>query len=348
MKYIDMHCDTIFEIHQQKCGLRENNLHIDLNKLKEANTLVQNFALFVPLHERDEKNNDITPADKNPLKDVLTLADVYYRELEANKDLIAPAFTYGDIEKNTKDGKLSALLTVEEGGVCLGDLSVLRMLHRLGVRMMTLTWNFPNEIGFPNVDLSKIRPDTEAMASKNVPPASLNKADTVNGLTETGIAFVEEMNRLGMIVDASHLSDAGFYDVLKYSRKPFVASHSNARSVCGAARNLTDDMIKSLANAGGVTGLNFCANFLTDPIPGKENPGTMEAVAAHAKHIVNVGGMECLGLGSDFDGIATNQGVPDASHIPKLFDLLKKNGFSESDLEKICYKNVLRVYKENF
>lgn len=349
MKYIDMHCDTIFELQKQGVSLKENDLHIDLKKLKEADSLVQNFALYVPLRELDENHKDITPADKNPLKDALSLADIYYNELEANKDIIAPVFTYGDIEKNAKAGKISALLTVEEGGVCFGDLSVLRMLHRLGVRMMTLTWNFPNEIGFPNVDLSKICTLTESTTSKNVPPASLlNKADTVNGLTETGIAFVEEMNRLGMIVDVSHLSDAGFYDVLKYSKKPFVASHSNARTICSAVRNLTDDMIKKLGEAGGVTGLNFCANFLSNPTPGKENPGTMEAVVEHAKHIVNIGGIDCLGIGSDFDGIATNKGIPNAGFMPQLFDLLKKNGFSENDLEKIFYQNVLRVYKENF
>ncbi len=346
MKAIDMHCDTIFELHKQGLSLRENNLHIDLMKLKGADYLVQNFALYVPLRELDENDKDITPADKNPLKDVLTLADIYYHELEANKDIIAPVYTYDDIEKNQKEGKLSALLTIEEGGVCCGSLSVLRMLHRLGVRMMTLTWNFPNEIGYPNVDLSNL--GDVPMSSKNVAPVEFTKADTVNGLTETGIAFVEEMNRLGMIVDVSHLSDAGFYDVLKYSKKPFVASHSNARSVCSAVRNLTDDMIKKLGEAGGVTGLNFCADFLTTPVSGKENPGTMEAVVAHAKHITNVGGVECLGLGSDFDGIATNKGIPSAAHVPQLYQALKKGGFSESDLEKIFYKNVLRVYKDNF
>ena len=346
MKTIDMHCDTIFELHRQGLSLKENNLHIDLMKLKNSDYLIQNFALYVPLRELDENDNDITPAEKNPLKDVLTLADIYYRELEANKDLIAPVYTYGDIEKNQKEGKLSALLTIEEGGVCLGSLSVLRMLHRLGVRMMTLTWNFPNEIGYPNVDLNKLR--TIPMSSKNVAPVEFTTANTVNGLTETGIAFVEEMNRLGMIVDVSHLSDAGFYDVAKYSKKPFVASHSNARSICSAVRNLTDDMIRTLAEAGGVTGLNFCADFLTSPEPDKENPGTLEAIVDHAKHLVNVGGIECLGLGSDFDGIATNQGIPSAAYLPQLCEALKKSGFSEGDLEKIFYKNVLRVYKENF
>lgn len=346
MKTIDMHCDTIYEILRQKCSLRENKLHIDLMKLKEADCLIQNFALYVPLREVDDNYNDITPTDKNPLKDVLTLADCYYRELEANKDIIAPVYTYEDIEKNAKASKLSALLTIEEGGVCLGSLEVLRMLHRLGVRMMTLTWNFPNEIGYPNVDMSQL--SNVKASSKNVPPAEFTTADTKNGLTERGIEFIEEMNRLGMIVDTSHLSDAGFYDVLKYSIKPFVASHSNARSVCSAVRNLTDDMIKKLAESGGVTGLNFCADFLTTPTPGKPNPGTIEAIVDHAKHITNVGGIECLGLGSDFDGIATNEGIPSAAYMLQLYEALKKGGFSENDLEKIFYKNVLRVYKDNF
>lgn len=333
MKTIDMHCDTIYEIAHKGLNLRENQLHIDLNKLMQADYLLQNFALFVPLKEFDEQYS-VSPAAENPLKEVLFLADCYYRELEANKDIIAPVYTYEDIEKNASAGKISSMLTIEEGGVCLGSLEVLRILYRLGVRMMTLTWNFPNEIGYPNWS-----PDEDE-------EASLTKVNTKDGLTETGFAFLEEMERLGMIIDVSHLSDAGFYDVLSHTKKPFVASHSNARSVCGVARNLTDDMIKKLADRGGVTGLNFCADFLTFPTKGLENPGTIEAMVKHAKHITNVGGMDCLGLGSDFDGIQANQELPDASDLPKLYEALKKAGFRESELEKIFYKNVLRVYKD--
>ncbi len=336
MKIIDMHCDTIFEIAKQNSNLRENQLHIDLKKLKEADYLLQNFALYVPLKELDKNYNDITPSDKNPLKDVLTLADWYYRELEANEHWINPVYTYEDIEKNAKAGKISALLTIEEGGVCLGSLSVLRMLHRLGVRMMTLTWNFPNEIGYPNFNLNE-----------NGKP-SLTNFNAKDGLTETGLAFLDEMEHLGIIIDVSHLSDAGFYDVYNHTKKPFVASHSNSRSVCGAARNLTDDMIRKLSERGGVTGLNFCADFLTLPTKGQENPGTMEAIVNHAKHIVNVGGIECLGLGSDFDGIKTNKEIPNASYMPQLYEAMKMAGFTETELEKIFYKNVLRVYQDNF
>ena len=365
MKIIDMHCDTIFEIQKQNCNLRENHLHIDLKKLKQSNYLLQNFALYVPLKEFDQNHNDITPSDKNPLKEVLTLADCYYKQLEANQDIIAPVYTYKDIEKNEKSGKISALLTVEEGGVCLGSLSILRMLYQIGVRMMTLTWNFPNEIGYPNFGRNE----------KGIP--LLTHFNTKDGLTETGFEFLEEMERLGMIIDVSHLSDAGFYDVYNHTKKPFVASHSNARTICSAGRNLTDDMIRKLSERGGVTGLNFFADFLVLPKAEKENIYNKETIETqkentknidtrttlkkqelnndkitalinHAKHIVNVGGIECLGLGSDFDGIPTNENIPNATYMPQIYDRMKKAGFSENDLDNIFYKNVLRVYKDNF
>ena len=145
---------------------------------------------------------------------------------------------------------MSALMTVEEGAVCQGEISRLRALYERGVRMLTLTWNFKNELGYPNVRMPENSQPTF------IP--DLKTPNTKDGLTKTGIAFVEEMERLGMIIDTSHLSDAGFYDVLKYTKKPFVASHSNARTISASVRNLTDDMIRRLSERGGVTGLNFC------------------------------------------------------------------------------------------
>lgn len=149
-----------------------------------------------------------------------------------------------------------------------------------------------------------------------------------------------------MIVDVSHLSDAGFYDVASHAKKPFVASHSDARSVCRAVRNLTDDMIRTLAEKGGVTGLNYCADFLSDGVPGISNEGTLEAIVRHAKHIVNVGGEDCLGLGSDFDGIPTHAELTGADKLPLLDRALSKAGFTQRQREKIFSENVLRVYRE--
>lgn len=317
MRIVDMHCDTISELlarrgERGEC-LRENSGHIDLMKLRKSGYLLQNFALYV------DKMKCADPWEK-----VQELYLLYKEEMGKNKDMIAPVYGFADIGKNASQGLISALLTVEEGGVCKGEIEKLCKLYEQGVRMMTLTWNYPNEIGFPN----------------------LNTPDTENGLTGKGFEFVSKMEDLGMIVDVSHLSDAGFYDVLSCTTKPFVASHSNARSVCPCVRNMTDDMIRKLSERGGVMGLNFYADFLTLMPAGVHNPGTISAIVEHAKHIVKVGGIEVLGLGSDFDGIATHEELPDAGKMHLLHDALLRGGFSESDLDKIFSRNVLRVYKE--
>jgi len=319
MRVVDMHCDTIGEIWKaEKAGktmsLRENGLHIDLEKMKKGDYLLQNFAMFVFLGR-----------EKDPLENVLEMIDVYDRQMDLNRDIIAPVYSYDDIEKNNREGKMSALLTIEEGAVCKGNPFVLRNLYRQGVRMMTLTWNFENEIGYPNT----------VVKWESYDPGRKY------GLKPQGIELVREMNRLGMIVDVSHLSDDGFWDVVKYSEAPFVASHSNARSLCGHTRNLTDDMIRALADKGGVTGINFCGDFLSPN--GKSRVADM---VRHMKHIVNVGGIEVLGLGCDFDGIETHEELVDATGMEKLYDRLLKNGFTSGQADKIFADNVLRVYRE--
>ena len=323
MRVIDMHCDTIDRLLSLKEEgkpeeLRENGLHIDLLRMKESGYLLQNFALFVYLKKGD------------PWERVCMLHELYEKEMEQNRDLISPVLQFSDIAENEKAGRMSALLTVEEGAACKGELEKLRELYRWGVRMMTFTWNFPNELGWPN--LSK--------------GGSHYEPNTTQGLTERGKEFVAEMEALGMIPDVSHLSDAGFYDVLAVTKKPFVASHSNARVISPWVRNLTDDMIRKLSERGGVMGLNFCADFLEDVPKGQKNPGTIAAVVRHAKHIVDVGGIDVLGLGSDFDGIDTHEELPGAQSMGALWDAMKSAGFTEEQLDRIFWKNVLRVYEE--
>lgn len=336
MKAVDMHCDTISELYRkakegQGESLHRNSCHIDLGKLKKGDALVQNFAIFI--------HNGRT---ENPLEEFLQMVDLYYNELEKNRDMIAPVFCWKDIEKNCVEGRISALLTVEEGAVCKGNLSYIRDMYRLGVRMMTLTWNYPNEIGHPNVRAENY--ENLQVQGESVPFYKI--ADTINGLTEQGMEIVTEMERIGMIIDVSHLSDKGFYDVLEVTKKPFVASHSNARAVCPWVRNLTDDMIRKIALRGGVIGLNFCPDFLTEVLKGERNTGTIAAIVEHAKHITNVGGIDCLGLGSDFDGIEGHGELPDFSHLPKLSEAFFQAGFSKDEVEKIFHKNVLQLYKE--
>lgn len=336
MKIIDMHCDTISRL--LECGdngnpqhLEKNDGMVDLSKMKAAGYLLQNFALFV------DKSGSISP-----YRQAVRLLTLFQEEMERCGEEIAQVFCVKDIVKNEEEGKCSALLTIEEGEACEGSMENLWFFYEQGVRMMTLTWNYPNELGFPNYSAA----------------GGLYTPDMIHGLTDTGIDFVREMERIGMIIDVSHLSDAGFYDVLKYTKTPFVASHSNARALCPVVRNLTDDMIRKLAERGGVIGLNYCVDFLREPPKNQPMPslydsaswgkGTaaIEDIAMHARHIADVGGVECLGLGSDFDGIPVNPAMPDAGQVPGLFDAFAKAGFHESEIEKICYQNVYRLYRD--
>lgn len=332
MQIADMHCDTIerllrYQRQGQKQGLRENDCHIDLLRMKAGGYLIQNFALFV---------NAKTCED--PWEEVCLLYRLYREEMEKNNDLIAPVLRMEDIGANAASGRMSAMLTVEEGAVCRGELSRLQKLYEMGVRMMTLTWNYKNELGSPGLDITKGWKAWESCRKIS--------ANVTDGLTERGREFVAEMEKLGMIVDVSHLSDAGFYEVLNITKNPFVASHSNARALCPVPRNLSDDMIRKLAERGGVMGLNFCADFLKSVPAGTPNPGSLTEIANHARHITDVGGMEVLGLGSDFDGIDTNEGIPHAGRMEDLWESLRRAGYTESELDKIFGQNVLRVYEE--
>ena len=318
MKYIDMHCDTLTVLYESQGSLENNDLHVDLNKMENGECLLQNFAVFTDIAKKDHTFTD-------------AVIGFYHKQLDLYKDRIRPVLTYKDILDNEKAGYMNAMLTLEEGSVVGEDLDRLNWYYDQGVRMITLTWNYANGIGHPNFEYKK---DTYADI--------LHTIDTENGLTPFGIEYVRRMEELGIIVDVSHLSDKGFYDVLKYTKKPFVASHSNARSVCSVARNLTDDMIRKLADAGGVTGLNYCSAFIEE---NDEGYTSIEGMVRHIRHIVNVGGIDCIGLGSDFDGIGSKLEIENASGMPKLYEALKKY-FSEEEIEKIFYKNVLRVYKE--
>lgn len=322
MNIIDMHCDTIYKIAKAKkegtvISLKENDFNISLDKMQQANYLLQNFAVFTPLKQV-----------KDPIEHAQHLIDTFYLEIEKNKDMIDIVYCYDDIEKNLKNNKMSAMLTLEEGAVVNNNLTYLRNYYRLGVRMITLTWNYPNGIGYPNFDM-------------NDENHGFHCFDDQNGLTEFGIEFVKECERLGIIIDVSHLSDAGFYDVLKYTSQPFVASHSNARGLCDHARNMNDDMIIQLAKRGGVMGINFAADFLDE----HDHMSRVSSMVKHIEYIRDLAGIDCIGLGSDFDGIDQNLEIKNASYMPMLYHALQEAHFSEEDIEKIFYKNVLRVYK---
>lgn len=305
MKLIDLHCDTILSCLDSdgKVKLRKNDLCIDIKKLKKADSLAQFFAMFVDLDKYSA-----------PMDRCLDMIDCFYNEIEENSADIAFAGSMKELKKNNSEGKISAFLTVEEGGVLEEKLRNLRILYKLGVRLITLTWNYPNCIGYPN----------------------FRWEHKDKGLTAFGEEVVAEMNRLGMIIDVSHLSDQGFYDVAELSGKPFIASHSNARAVTNHWRNLTDDMLRKLAEKGGVAGLNLEPEFLGDG-------GSVEAMTRHVIHMINAAGIEAVAIGTDFDGCSLLTAIKDAGDMHKLWDALSKAGLSGRDMDKIIHKNVERV-----
>lgn len=326
MKVIDMHCDTILKLYENHLNhkngsLLENDEHLDLKKMQKGDYLLQNFAMFVHLDENPK-----------PFLKAHQLIDYYYQEIEKYPEIIKPVYCYQDIIDHQKAGIMSSMLTLEEGAVVENDLAMLRNYYRLGVRMITLTWNFENGIGFPNFTRPQCQEDTYHINTKD-------------GLTEFGLAYIKEMEKLGMIIDVSHLGDAGFYDVYYHTTKPFVASHSNARSVCKAARNMSDDMILKLASRGGVMGINFCGDFLVEKAGGHA-PSCIADMVKHIVYIKNLAGIDCIGLGSDFDGIDSELELKDASCYQLLKEALEDAGFTNEEIEKIFYKNVLRVYRD--
>ena len=308
MIIVDAHCDTITTIMETDEQLRENKGHIDLSRLKQYDSFVQFFAAFIsPKH-----------AKMGALCRAIDIIDRLYREIENNKNDIMLCRNYNDIMKATQSKKVAAVLTIEGGDALEGSISALRMLYELGVRAITLTWNYRNQIADGVADSS-----------------------TGGGLTPFGKEVVNEMNRLGMIVDVSHLSEAGFWDVINTTTKTIIASHSNSKKICGHRRNLTDEQLLALKKNGGVTGINLCPEFICS-----EGKTTMKHVLDHIEHIVALTGEDTLGLGADYDGIdETPKGLEGVQCINDLLNELLKLNYSETLVNKIAGENFLRVIK---
>ncbi len=313
--YADMHCDTITALYdKRKAGSKEtllcNSLQLDIQKMQTSGYLLQNFAVFL-----------IKNKWENLCGEAMRRIDFFIEELEKNRDDIQQVISYNQILQNEKEGKISALLSLEGGEILEGNVDNLSAFHKKGVRMITLTWNFDNELGC----------------------CHLNKEE--KGLSKLGMEVVEQMENLHMIPDLSHGSDALFTDVCKVAKKPFVASHSNARSVYNHSRNLSDDMIRMLAERGGIMGMNFYAGF-TSARSVRDSICYLEDILAHMKQVYKVGGIDCLALGSDFDGIDTEVEWQDASGMELLLHGMQRVGFTPSECDKIMRNNVLRLYRE--
>jgi len=349
---IDSHIDTLQRVLNGKEDIsrRTGKGHVDLPRLRDAGMRAPFFALYVPTYYKGAE----------AVRRTLQLRDAMQSVLDAHPDQIELALGASDIERVARTGKIAAVLTIESGHAIADNLAVLRMFHRLGVRSMTLTH-------FRNTNWADSSTDTPEH----------------NGLTDFGREVVREMNRLGMIVDISHVSDKTFYDTLAVTSRPVIASHSSCRTLTDIPRNMTDDMIRALAKNGGVIGINFGGNFLSQKEveasrknfaaraavdPGlngqalddfattdyldtystmRPNLSTLQDAVAHIDHVVKLVGIEHVGIGSDWDGISTvPAGLEDVSRMPALTAALLERGYSEQDVKKIPGGNFLRVMRQ--
>jgi membrane dipeptidase len=312
---VDTHCDTLMKFMPQlsgsppaRClGERSDCGHIDLPRLIEGGVDCQTFAVYTG-RRVNQPGATMT---------ALKMIDVFYSECDAN-DGIVPVYSHDEILGAQKAGKVAALLAIEGAESLQGDLGVLRVLYRLGVRMLSFTWNWRT-------------PFADGLDAKR----------SEGKLTDLGVDALREMERLGMVLDVSHISDSCFWDVVDLKEGAFIASHSNCRDVCDHQRNLTDDMIRALADHGGVMGMNFAPSFVD------KDEATVERMVDHIDHIVDLVGPDHVGLGSDFDGIgSTPVGLEDASKMPNITRELVRREYSDDDVVKILGGNYLRVFKE--
>ena len=329
MKIIDMHCDTLerlwsLEREGKAVSLESNSFQVDFRRMKSAGYVLQNFAIWVDCGKYNQ-----------PMEAYREMGAVFRRHMSACSRLAAPVRSSREMDAVWKAGRIAGMLTVEDGGILEGQLERLYELWEDGVRMMTLTWNYNNELG----------------------TAAAKAAEGDAGLTELGKQCVCQMEELSILVDVSHLSDQGIRDVLDVSKKPFVASHSNARALCPMARNLPDELLRKMGERGCVVGLNFFVPFLLPAPPWlRKNHASMEkyctkeqilhAAAEHAKHLLDVCGSEGVGLGSDLDGITKNPALPGCEALPLLYDVLRRHKIAPSQIDRIFSGNVKRLYEQ--
>ena len=352
MFVLDSHCDTPSQILRLRdLSLDNDHAHVDFPKLKRGGVDGAFFALYVPGNLETEEAFEYSQR----------LLEGVERAVEANSSSVAFATDSAQAFSNKQEGRFSVFLGLENGSPIGNSFDRLKWFYDKGVRYITLCHSSDNQI-------------CDSCASK---------VKRWGGLSPFGKELVAEMNRLGILIDVSHISDASFYDVLKYSDRPVVATHSCCRALCSHPRNMTDDMIRSLASAGGVIQINFYPLFLDSGFAevlsgsGLEEKGgyvekefindpsdplkraawnriqdeiqalprpSFKLIADHIDHVVALAGIDHVGIGSDFDGIeVTPEGMEDISMMPKLFEELRRRGYSETDLEKIASGNFFRI-----
>ena len=309
---VDSHCDTILEAAKGRGKLRKASEtgHVDIKRMQEGGVGVQFFAAFI----------ETTYKPFSSLTRALQLIDTFYTEVDSCGDVLAQGQNMRQIRKDLKAGRMIAVLGIEGGEALNGDLQVLRIIYRLGVRFLGLTWNQRNQLA-----------------------DGVGESITGGGLTNFGHEVVREMNSLGMIIDLAHISEAGFWDTLEISRHPVIVSHANCYELCNHPRNLNDDQIKALAENCGVLGLSFVPEFLGLEI------ASLDGFLDHVDHVAGLVGTETIAIGSDFDGIdKTPVGLDDSRCYPRIMAGLLERGYTENEIRGIMGENVLRLMDKVF
>lgn len=307
MNWIDLHCDTPLLLYRKGQSLRQNALHIDLEKAGGFSQFLQCAALYCPADMTDEAG----------FAYILEMAAHFLSEIEKNSDCAMLVKTADDLEEATAKALRAFVLTVEDGRILNGELSRLDTLWALGVRILTPLWRGVSILGGAH--------------------------DTNIGLSDFGKTAIEKMLSLGILPDVSHASLPSFWDIAERvlgAGKPLLATHSCAYALCPHTRNLTDAQIRAIADSGGVIGVNLYPPFLT------ANKATVDDVFRNIRYLLAVGGIECVSLGTDFDGVDTLPcGISSLADMTELPEQMYSYGFSPEEVEHVFYKNAARMMK---
>lgn len=331
---VDTHNDITSPITDEgfDLGARDTSgkIQTDIPRMKEGGLNVEFFSIYVAAKYAKEGGS---------ARRAMEMIDGVYEQVRRHPQSLEMASTVADIRRIRRSGKIAALMGIEGGHAIEDSLSALRLFHRLGIRYMTLTHTNTNNWA-------------DSAGGIGNPPELRH-----GGLSDFGKEVIREMNRLGMMVDISHVGDETFQDVIETTEAPVIASHSSCRALTNVPRNMTDDMLRALAKNGGVIMINFYNGFINteyakpgDPVPTKSaQTATMDMLMAHFEHAIKVAGIGHVGIGSDFDGVdgLLPPGMEDVSKLPTITYELLKRGHSEADVKKVLGENLLRVMTEN-
>lgn len=306
---IDTHCDTTLKI-LNGSNINDVNNQITLNNCLEYAKYIQFFAMYIEPEYITNGEYDLFQRLINSFK----------KEVANSGELMKIIINKKQLEDymNQENKSLGTILTVEDASCLEGNIENLYKLYDEGVRVIGLTWNGKNEVA-AGVKISNTKDD---------------------GLTAFGEEVINKMNELGIIVDVSHLSEKSFYDVINVTKKPVIASHSCAKHICNHPRNLSDQQIKVISKLGGIIGVNFYKDFLEED----RDKANITSVVKHIKHIIHVGGIKCVCIGTDYDGMGKNNtavGLEDNSKLVNLSNSLKNENFTDEDIDNIMWKNAL-------